>query len=52
MKIQPALQLKAVTMVERGVLHKIWGQAFVSGVLPIKVMVFPTGIITITAGDI
>ena len=41
MKIQPVLQLKAVTMVDRGVLHKIWGQAFVSGVLPVKVTVFP-----------
>ena len=37
MKIRPASHLKAVTMVDRGSVRRIWGQAFVAGVLPVKV---------------
>jgi hypothetical protein len=36
-KIRPVSQLKAVTMVDRGSLQRIWGEAFVGGVLPMKV---------------
>lgn len=37
--VRPVTQLKAVTMLDRGLLSRIWGQAFVAGALPIKVMV-------------
>ncbi|XP_028407655.1 RNA 3'-terminal phosphate cyclase-like [Dendronephthya gigantea] len=36
-KIQPASQLKSVVMVDPGSINRIWGQAFVAGVLPIQV---------------
>ena len=37
MKIRPVSHLKALTMVDRGSVRRIWGQAFVAGVLPVKV---------------
>ena len=35
--VEPISQLKAVTMVDSGSVIKLMGQAFVAGVLPIKV---------------
>ena len=35
--VEPINQLKAVTMIDSGAIIKVTGQAFVAGVLPIKV---------------
>ncbi|XP_046845421.1 RNA 3'-terminal phosphate cyclase-like [Xenia sp. Carnegie-2017] len=36
-KVQPASKLNSVTIMERGVLRRIWAQAYVAGALSIKV---------------